>query len=305
MDYRSRESSCVMTTLPTCRVVLATFIAPANHCWGMEFALSCFHDNLLAEVVRVVDSTKLSTDLGQAGVRPSQVALGLIPIPTGVDGVDFEYGDGTKSLFPWWARSYVLPQEDHTVQAMLELWERHESELGKYFAIEYSDERVRVHGVGNCFLPWEQADTLDRLFCSKTGPLGVNPSKLLSELRKYQDIAQAVELERLVTPEFLLQECVRWDQSLLRSENELQVAAMNALDEEVPHANVDDITNMRTQIARLRIRIATNLAWPLGVRHLARMLAPIAREVKSSSILCEETQAYISGALSKYPVLAA
>jgi len=270
----------------------------------MEFALSRFHENLLAEVVRLVDPTKLSTDIGRAGVRPGQVALGLIPIPAGVDGVDFEYGDSTKSLFPWWARSYVLPQENNAVHEMLELWERHESELGKYFAIEYSDERVRAHGVGNCFLPWERADTLDRLFCSKTGPLGVSASKLLSELQKYQDTTQNAELENFVSPEFLLQECIRWDQSLLKSENELHKAAMQAVAEELPNANVEDLTNVRTQIARLRIRIAANLAWPLGVRHLARMLAPIAADVKSSSMLCKETQAYISGALSRYPVLA-
>lgn len=302
---REARTVCACARLPRSDVILLTLIAPVGSCWGMEFALSNFYESAVARVVHKVTERSLQEDLENTDLDPSRIASGLIPIPDDADGIAFEYGGEANGLPTWWARSYVLPDDGigNTLDAALELWSRHEEELGRYFLLQYSDAELRAKGAGSCFRPWATADVLDRLFCTRTGPLGVGPEVLLEELTKYTKSGNLETLSNALTPAFLLQECIRWDASLVGSDSPFRDAVMREVRNELTEYDIDAITDLRTRIALLRVRIARSLHWPLGVRLLRRTLKSIPEDLCAASVLCAETRRYIDEASVRYPAL--
>jgi hypothetical protein len=277
---------------------LVTMIAPKNYCWGMEFAFSRFYKSREQEVAATASGEAVANEISRLRVRPTQIALGLIPLP---NECGFAYGNEEKALWHWWFRSYALPNQDKEVGEFTALWVRHQQELDQFFLFRYPDQRVREEGsAGRCFVPWKQARILDRLFCTKTGPLGVDAATLISYLERHANNVD--ELKTSLTPEFLLQECVRWDSSLLSHRGGFQAETMAAVTDHLGD-EFSAVSDARTSIALHRIKIARKLGWPLGVRQLRDMLQAVDSETCSASELCVETSAYIDAAISRFPVL--
>ncbi|BBB60394.1 hypothetical protein UNDKW_2121 [Undibacterium sp. KW1] len=175
----------------------------------MEFAFSRTCKKYDQEILQTVDPDSVTDEVSSAGLILGEVMAGMIPLVIDPYTSDFAYGNDEATLFSWWFRCYALPARDRIIEDFLENWACHETQLGKYFLLAYSDQKVLDQGPGRCFTPWKDADTLDRLFCSKTGALGVEASVLIELLERYQDANETRELENFLTPEFLLQECVR------------------------------------------------------------------------------------------------
>ncbi len=301
-NLRGNASRCIFAELPESKLILVTMLAPTDYCWGMEFAFSRTCKKYDQEILQTVDPDSVAAEVSSAGLILGEIMAGMIPLVIDPYTSDFEYGNDEEALFSWWFRCYALPARDRIIEDFFDIWARHEAQLGKYFLFPYADQKIQNQGAGQCFLPWKDADTLDQLFCSKTGPLGMEATVLIKHLVKYQDTTAIQELDDLLTPEFLLQECVRWSSDLLPLSpgfrGEIVKLMTMFLDDDLAK-----ITDVRTRIAILRIRIAHNLQWPLGVRYLFEMLDLVTDEIRASSVLCAETQAYLDAAVLKFPVL--
>ena len=301
-DLRSNASRCIFTQLPASKLILVSMLAPTDYCWGMEFAFSRTCKQYDQEILQTVNPDSVAAEIYGAGFCLDEIMTGLIPLVTDPEISDFQYGSDEEALFSCWFRCYALPASDDILDQFLAIWTRHEAQLGKYFLMAYPDKKVLDQGGGRCFISWKDADTLDRLFCSKTGPLGVEATVLIDFLEVYQDNDEAQGLEDLLTPEFLLQECVRWPSELLAPPSGFGQDVVNFLAACLGN-DFRKITALRTRIAILRIRLARKLQWPLGVRYLIEMLDLVSDEIRASSMLCIETQAYIDAAMEKFPVL--
>ncbi|MFZ6681894.1 hypothetical protein [Undibacterium sp. Tian12W] len=301
-NLRGNASRCIFAELPESKLFLVTMLAPTDYCWGMEFAFSRTCKKYDQEILQTVDPDSVADEVSSTGLILGEVMAGMIPLVINPDTSDFEYGNDEEALFSWWFRCYALPVRDGIIEDFLDIWTRHETQLGKYFLFPYADQKVQNQGAGQCFLPWKDADTLNRLFCSKTGPLGVEPFVLIDLLEEYEDADEARELEDLLTPEFLLQECVRWSIDLLPQPPGFSSDIVKLMTASLGN-DVSKIADIRTRTATLRIRIARNLQWPLGVRYLSEILDLVTDEIRASSVLCAETQAYLDAAVLKFPVL--
>ena len=280
-------------------VAAITVVAPTDRCWGVEFAFSDFAMGIHDEVARRLSADQLSSEIVRARRKPDQIVAGLLPLPPDSEGQAFDYG-AQEALQPWWFRSYLVPEEVAVLDEFTRLWAEYTRQLSHFFCMPYTDARVRDAGPGACFAPWKLADTLDRLFCSRVGPRGADATELLSLLERSASNREAAHsLDASLTPEFLLQECVRWDNSLVWTAPGLQQATLEAVREIGGNSQID----VKLRIAMLRIAIASLLGWPLGVRQFRRKIEVIPIEARRGSDLCRVTELYVDDALERFPVL--
>jgi hypothetical protein len=302
-ELRAQETACVISEMQGARLRLFTFVAPTDHCWGMDLSASkactSWFDQL-SQQGDLIQSVK--RDIKANRRKLSEIALGLLPIGSDAEGNDLSYGRDDNGLHTFWFRSFAFPMDSFTSEEFFSLWKAHEQQLGKFFLLPYADSRVRAEGVGGCEPASWDADVLCKLFWDRRelGEAGVNEQvKLLGE---YQDEAKARELDALLNPEFLLQEHVRWSISLVPPVSALQKLAVDVYRQTLGKNGVETF-DVKTKVAILRLRIARTLRWPLGVRLLAQQVEAYAGQT-SKPVLVTETELYIGRALENYPVLA-
>jgi hypothetical protein len=302
-ELRSEETTCVTSEMDGARVCLFTFVAPMDHCWGMDLAASkvctSWFDQL-SQNVDLLDSVK--RDIKASRRKLSEISLGLLPIGADAEGNDLLYGSDNNGLHTFWFRSFAFPMDGRKSAEFLHLWKEHEQQLGKFFLLPYADSRVRVEGVGGCGSSSWNDHVLCRLFWDRHGLGGAGANEQVALLSEYQDEAKARELDGLLNPEFLLQEHVRWSTSLLPPASALQRLATDVYRQTVG-ADLAEAFDVKTRVAILRLRIARILRWPLGVRLLAQQIEPYAGQT-SKPVLVNETDLYVGSALENYPVLA-
>jgi hypothetical protein len=300
LKLRSHETICIMSAMQESQARLFTFVAPREHCWGMDIANSQVCETWFGQLTQQTDLLRrMKKDIKAAKRKLSEIALGLLPVGSDQEG-DLAYGNEENSLHTVWFRSYAFPLAD-VDREFIALWITHEQQLAGFFLLPYSDNRVRTEGVGECASSGS-ADLLCRLFWDRHGQAGAGLQEQLALLDQFQgEGAKVLELNQLLKPEFLLHEHVRWSTSLLPPSSALQKLSAEVY-EKMVGAAVKRSSDERIRVAILRMRLARALHWPLGVRLLAKQIEPYT-SLPAKADLVHETEQYVDQALRKYPVL--
>lgn len=299
---RGKKTVCITSEMESANIRLFTFVAPNDHCWGMDLSRSKTYSSWLdrlAERTELVRSVR--REIKVAGRKVSEIAQGLVPVGSDAGGNELAYGTDENALEIRWFRSYAVSVAVDS-DAVLSLWKRHQSQLGKFFLLPYEDARVRDLGVDPCnSSSWKQS-LLCRLFWEPRGLGGAELGDQVKLLSEYQDEAKMRGLDALLTPDFLLQEYVRWSVSIVPSVTSLRALAAEVYRETFGSSELE-LFDTKTMVAILRLRIARALQWPIGVRLMIQQIEPYAGRADLPALVAE-AKSYVSSALTTFPVLA-